>query len=145
MRRAIADAARLEQIVEGHVVGNPLGLDPHRARGDHRHLAASEILGRAGVIDDGLRAVVAGHLACAAALPVLELGEHDWIGDAFAQRLPAGHTGDFPQARVDLGKRGRRLRGAEHDDRACSRSGSEKEFHANHKLPFSMLWLSQGY
>ena len=34
--RAIPDPARLEHIIEGHLVGDPLRLDPQRARRDHR-------------------------------------------------------------------------------------------------------------
>src|SRR6266550_8708637 len=142
----IPDAPRLQHIVERQAVGDALGLDPQRARGDDVDLASPEPGTAAAVGDDRRRAVFGDDVARAHAVPVLELGQQGDIAIAFANgRLGARHAAELPQARHGLRQPGRIQRRAQRQARCSKSNRDSQDLHPSHDRPFITLPLTVGY
>src|SRR4051794_35889808 len=106
LRRAIANAARLQHIAERQIVRDALGVDPQRTRSDQLDVAAAEPGAAAAIFDHRLARAVAADPTCATAPAMLVMGEHREVAEALARRgLRPGHARDLPQPRARLNER----------------------------------------
>src|SRR6185503_5838061 len=109
---AIADPARLQNVIERKLVGDALSRDPKRPRSDHVDLALPEIRRPAAVVDDGRGPFGGEHRPRTIARPVLELRERQYVRETLPdRRLVSRRSADLPNAARDLGQcRGLRRR-----------------------------------
>jgi hypothetical protein len=87
-RSAIADAACLQNVMEGRIPRNALRFDPQRPRSDLLDFGLSEPAAGAAVADLGMTHLIANYVAAASRLEMLILGEDDRIRNADASATP---------------------------------------------------------
>src|SRR5437868_286730 len=117
--RAVGDPVRLQHIIERQSVGDSLGGDAQRARGEQVDFAVAEPRRTAIVIDHARRPRLADRAGAAALGPVLEASQQRGISKTLAdRRCGSRNPADLPQPRLRLRETGgRRLRRGERKHR----------------------------